>query len=89
MSKTYILEPAAEAIVARQLAAGHYKKPEDVVRAGLELLERQGSDVTGLRRLVDEGDADIAAGRLHCFADAEALTADITARGAVRSKRSP
>jgi Arc/MetJ-type ribon-helix-helix transcriptional regulator len=46
------------------MAAGRFNKPEDVVRAGLELLEQQEPDMARLRHLIDDGDADIAAGKV-------------------------
>ena len=51
------------------------------MRAGLQLLEEHEAELEELRRLIDEGDADIAAGRIHRYASAEELTADIVARG--------
>jgi antitoxin ParD1/3/4 len=81
MNKTYTPGPEADAIVERQLAKGGYAGPDEVVRAGLQLLEEQEAELEELRRLIDEGDADIAAGRVHRYASADELTADIIARG--------
>jgi putative addiction module CopG family antidote len=39
MSKTYTPGPEADAIVERQLAKGGYGSADEVVRAGLQLLE--------------------------------------------------
>jgi antitoxin ParD1/3/4 len=88
MSKTYTPGPEADAIIERQLVSGKFATGEDVVRAGVQLLEEQEAELKELRRLIDEGDADIAAGRVHGYADASELTADIVARGEARSKKS-
>ena len=84
MSKTYSPGPEADAIIERQLAKGTYGTADEVVRAGVRLLDEQDAELEELRRLVDEGDADIAAGRVHRYADADELTADIVARGEAR-----
>jgi antitoxin ParD1/3/4 len=84
VSKTYTPGPEADAIVEQQLATGNYSSADEVVRAGLRLLaESEGNEaeLEELRRLIDEGDADIAAGRVYGYATADALTADIISRG--------
>ena len=53
----------------------------------VQLLQDQEAELEELRKLIDEGDADIAAGRIHRYADAGELTDDIVARGEARSKR--
>lgn len=87
MSKTYTPGPEADAIIARQLANGNFATAEEVVRAGVELLEAQEAELAELRRLIDEGDAAIAAGQIYRYADADELTEDIVARGESRSKK--
>jgi antitoxin ParD1/3/4 len=87
MSKTYIPGPEADAIIARQVAKGNFATPDEAVRAGVELLEAQEAELQELRKLIDEGDADIAAGRIHRYASAEELTQDIVARGEAPLKR--
>ncbi len=89
MSKTYTPGPEADVIVERQLATGNYRSADEVVRAGLQLLAEIEEDEAGLeelRKLINEGDADIAAGRVHRYASAEELTADIIARGEANSE---
>jgi antitoxin ParD1/3/4 len=86
MSRIYTPGPEADAIVERQLAKGSYGSADEVVRASLKLLEEQELELTEpelgeLRRLIAEGDADIAAGRVYRYASADELTADIIARG--------
>jgi antitoxin ParD1/3/4 len=82
MSKTYTPGPEADVIVERQLATGNYASPDEVVRAGLQLLEESDElDLEELGRLIDEADDDIAAGRVYRYASAKELTEDIIARG--------
>lgn len=83
MSKTYNPGPEADAIIARQVAKGNFATPDEAVRAGVQLLEVQEAELAELRALIDEGDADIAAGRIHRYADADELTQDIIVRGEV------
>jgi antitoxin ParD1/3/4 len=87
MSKTYTPGPEADAIIARQVANGNFATPDEVVRAGVQLLEAQEAELQELRKLIDEGDADIAAGRIHRYASADELTQDIVARGEAPLKR--
>ena len=61
MSKTYTPGPEVDAIVDRQLARGNFATGEEVVRAGVALLEAQETELEELRRLIDEGDADLRA----------------------------
>ena len=84
MSRSYTPGPEADAIVDQQLASGNFRSADEVVRAGLQLLqESEGDleDIEELRRLIAEGDADIAAGRVHRYASAEEFLADIIAEG--------
>ena len=87
MSKTYTPGPEADAIIARQVANGNFATPDEAVRAGVRLLEAQEAELQELRKLIDEGDADIAAGRIHRYASADELTQDIVARGGAPLKR--
>lgn len=87
MSKTYTPGPEADAIIARQVANGNFATPDEAVRAGVRLLEAQEAELQELRKLIDEGDADIAAGRIHRYASADELTQDVVARGEAPLKR--
>jgi len=87
MSKAYIPGPEADEIIARQVAKGHFANPDDVVRAGVQLLAENEAELAHLRELIDEGDGDIAAGRVHRYATAGDLANDIVARGEARSKQ--
>jgi antitoxin ParD1/3/4 len=84
MSRAYTPGPEADTIVERQLATGNYGSADEVVRAGLQLLaasEVNDTELEELRRLIAEGDADIAAGRVQSYASAEEFMADIIAEG--------
>ena len=65
MSKTYTPGPEVDAIVDRQLAKGNFATGEEVVRAGVALLEAQETELEELRRLIDEGDAAYARRGVH------------------------
>jgi putative addiction module CopG family antidote len=88
MSRIYTPGPEADAIVEELLAKGNYLSADEVVRASLQLLQasepESDEDLQELRRLIAEADADIAAGRVYRYANAEELTADIIARGEAR-----
>jgi putative addiction module CopG family antidote len=85
MSKTYTPDPEADVIVEQLLATGCYSGADEVVRAGLQLLQASApeseADLEELRRLIAEADAEIAVGRLYRYESAGELTADIIARG--------
>lgn len=59
-----------------ELAAGAYADEAEVVDAALELLENK-KKLTALRALIADGDADIAAGRVHRYESTEDFLADI------------
>ena len=88
MSKAYFPGPEADEIISRQVAKGRFATPDDVVRAGVLMLEEREAELAYVRSLIDEGDADIAAGRVHRYASADELAGDIAARGEARSKKS-
>ncbi len=60
------LEPRIQA----QLLDGEYQTPEDVLRAAMDTLERRQRGLREIRQMVQEADADLAAGRI-CPFDAE------------------
>ena len=51
MARTYTPGPAADAIVERLLAKGHYSSADEVVRACLQLLQRHDAELNDLMRL--------------------------------------
>ena len=55
--------------IEEELAAGAYANEAEVVDAALELLEKK-KKLEALRASIAEGDADIAAGRVHVFESA-------------------
>jgi antitoxin ParD1/3/4 len=87
MSKAYVPGPEADEIIAREVAKGHFATADDVVRASVQLLAENEAELAHVRELIDAGDGDIAAGRIHHYASADDLTADIVARGEERSKQ--
>jgi antitoxin ParD1/3/4 len=56
-----------------QIAAGRYTDENDMLRASLALLKRE-TKLGELRRLIAEGDADIAGGRVMTFDEPGSLT---------------
>jgi antitoxin ParD1/3/4 len=86
MSKTYTPGPEVDAIIDRQVATGKFATGEDVVRAGVQLLEEQEAELEELRKLIDEGDAAYAAGEYTRYSSGDQLTRDIIERAEARSK---
>lgn len=66
--------------IEEELAAGTYANEAEVIDAALELLE-SSKKLAALRTLIAEGDADIAAGRVHRYASTEDFLADIRREG--------
>jgi putative addiction module CopG family antidote len=89
MSRVYTPGPEADAIVEQLLADGHYRSADEVVRAGLQLLQasepESEADLEELRRLIAQADAEIAAGRVYRYASAEEFMAGIVAEGRKRN----
>lgn len=86
MTITYRLDESVAAKIDRHMTAGGYKSPQAVVDAALDALEIMQADTDALRRLIAEADADVAAGRVTRYADADVLVADILAAGEERSR---
>jgi antitoxin ParD1/3/4 len=87
MSKTYTPGPDADEIIAQQLAKGHFASADDVVRAGVQMLAEQDEEIAHLRKLIEEGDADIAKGRVHRYSSGQELVDDVVSRGIMRSNQ--
>jgi antitoxin ParD1/3/4 len=85
--KTYSVGPHFEAFVARQVECGRFDNASEVIRAGLRLLEDHENRMAELRALIDEGDADLAAGRVHTYETAQALVNDIKRNSRRRSRK--
>ncbi len=78
--KSIVVGEHFEAFIDEQVSSGRYNNASEVVRAGLRLLERDELQLSELRRLIAEGDADIDAGRFHEYDTAESLLEDIVRR---------
>lgn len=78
--KSIVVGDHFEAFIDEQVSSGRYNNASEVVRAGLRLLERDELQLIELRRLIEEGDADIRAGRFHEYDTAESLLEDIVRR---------
>jgi len=89
MSKTYNPGPEADAIIERQLAKGNFGTPDEVVRAGVRLLEEHEAELEELRKLIDEGDAAHARGDYATYRNAGEFLADIKGAGEGQSRRKP
>lgn len=46
-----------EVFIEDELAAGHYQSREDVIEAGLRLLEEREAKIRALRAAIEEGEA--------------------------------
>ena len=87
MSKTYIPGDDADAIIARQVAKGNFPSADAVVRAGVRMIEEYEADLGRLRAKIDAADAAHRRGEYRKSPGAEAMKADIVARGEERSRR--
>ncbi len=85
MTTTFNLGDDIAAKISRQMVAGDFKSPEAVMNAALDALAVMQTDAEQLRRLIAEADADVAAGRVARYANADELVADILAAGDARS----
>ena len=71
------------AFMTSEIEAGHYSDEHEILHAGLAVLEREAR-LRKLRRLIAEGDADFAAGRVHEFENAGDMTRYIIERSKTR-----
>lgn len=85
VKKSYVIGERYEAFIARQVEAGRFNNASEVVRAGLRMLEDYEARVAEARALVDEADAQIAAGHAIEYADGQEITDEILKRGMARS----
>lgn len=85
--KTYSIGPHFETFVAKQVECGRFDNASEVVRAGLRLLEDYENKMAELRAMIDEADADVAAGRVHVYSSAKALADDIKQNSRRRSRQ--
>jgi putative addiction module CopG family antidote len=89
MSKSYTPGAEADAVIERQVAKGNFTSPDDVVRAGVQLLEEHEAELEELRRLVDEGDAAHASGDYTTYSSADQFLADVKRTGVRQSRQEP
>lgn len=66
--------------IEEELAAGTYADEAEIVDAALELLENK-KKLAGLRTAIADGDADIAAGRVHRYEKHRRFSRGYQARG--------
>jgi antitoxin ParD1/3/4 len=69
--------------IDEELAAGAYSSEAEVIDAALELLEKK-KKLEALRAAIAEGDADIAAGRVHAFENAADMARFVVERSKSR-----
>lgn len=77
VKKSYVVGNRYEAFIASQLESGRFNNASEVVRAGLRMLEDYETRLREVRALIDEGDADIEAGRVTMYSHAGELFDDI------------
>jgi antitoxin ParD1/3/4 len=82
--RSYVVGERFERFISHQVESGRFNNASEVVRAGLRLLENEETKLAELRRLIDEGDADLAAGRGISFDSPEQFAAVIKAGGRKR-----
>jgi antitoxin ParD1/3/4 len=61
--RSYVVGERFERFISHQVESGRFNNASEVVRAGLRLLEDEETKLAELRRLIDEGDAGLAAGQ--------------------------
>jgi antitoxin ParD1/3/4 len=89
--KSFVIGERYEAFIDKQIASGRFNNASEVVRAGLRLLEDEEARLEELRAMIDEADAEIAAGKgivIESDEDLDAFTKDIIARGHERLAQS-
>jgi len=87
VKKSYVVGSRYEEFIAGQIESGRFNNASEVVRAGLRMLEDYEARVAELRVAIDAGDADIKAGNVFEYANAEELTKDIANQGLERLNR--
>ncbi|MFN3225430.1 MAG: type II toxin-antitoxin system ParD family antitoxin [Hyphomicrobiales bacterium] len=77
VKKSYVVGERYEEFVARQIEAGRYNNASEVVRAGLRMLEDYETRLSSLRDEIAKGEADIEAGRMTSYDNAQELFDDV------------
>ncbi len=89
---TITLTPEHQKWIEAQVDAGQFASVEEAVWIAVtELMvasePQSEAELAHLKTLVEEGEADLAAGRVHRYANADELTADIVSRGETRFRQ--
>lgn len=84
IKKSYVVGDRFDAFISAEIESGRFNNASEVVRAGLRLLEDHETHLHDIRRLIDQGDADIEAGRILEVSSAQDLTDEIVKRGMAR-----
>jgi antitoxin ParD1/3/4 len=84
--KSFVIGERFEKFITRQVDSGRFNNASEVVRASLRLLEDEEARLEEVRRMIDEGDADFAAGRYEVVASIEDFAASIKAGGRKRAR---
>ncbi|WP_417686066.1 type II toxin-antitoxin system ParD family antitoxin [Roseibium sp.] len=87
VKKSFVVGDRYEAFIAQQVETGRFNNASEVVRAGLRMLEDYETRLAEARVLVDEADAEIAAGKGIDYADGQTIANDIVKRGLARLGR--
>jgi antitoxin ParD1/3/4 len=75
------LDEKHRAFIDEQVSGGVYRNAEDVVRAGLSLLETKQGQIDDLRRAIADADGQIARGEIIEVQDADAYARSVIERG--------
>jgi putative addiction module CopG family antidote len=78
-----LLPPDLVAQIHAQVASGHFQSEEQVLREALAALERRQQGLARLQALIDDAEADVAAGRVGPF-DRDELKREVRAQLAAR-----
>lgn len=78
-----------QAFIDTKLRSGAYKSAEDVLRAGLALLDQQDRETEDLRRRVQQGIDDADAGRVREYVSAADLLKEIRQQAGESPIRKP
>lgn len=81
VKKSYVIGDRYEKFITTQIKTGRFNNESEVVRAGLRLLEDYETRLQEVRSLIDEGDAELAAGKGMVFSTADELTDAVVKRG--------
>ena len=74
-------------MIERQMRSGRFRSANEVVKAGLQLLEEDASRLDALRNRIDAADAAYAKGEYRTYDSADQLLADVKSTGASKSHR--